>query len=133
MRSLGEWVLALGVIWLALKVGMPLVRGLEPVPSGTYALVESALPALPSGVPSAAQAVPLLILDSGFEIHLGMTERDVRTRQLVRLSVGAPQEEPGVLGRRAVLSFRAGPSRFWLVLDRTEAGREREVTGIYVR
>jgi hypothetical protein len=133
MRSLAEWVLALGVIWLALWLGLPVVRRLAPVPSGTYALVESTLPGLPSGVPSGAQGFPLLILDGGIEVRLGMTEREVRTRPLARLSIGAPLAEPGVLGERAILPFRSGPSRFWVVLDRTEVGREREVTGIYVR
>jgi hypothetical protein len=132
MRSLAEWVLSLsvvgGLIWLAL----PVVRGLAPLPGGTI-LVESALPALPPGVPAGADSVSFLILDGDRVIRLGMDEHALRTGSYQLYTAGPAASEPGVLGERTVLPFRAGPSRFWVVLDRTGPDRDREVTAIYIR
>jgi len=133
MRSLAEWVLALGIMWLVVWLGSPLVRRLAPLSPGTFTLVESALPALPAGVPAGAETVPLLILEGEAVIRLGMSEGEVRAPRFTRFTAGPPLSEPGVLGDRAILPFRSGPSRFWVVLDRTAVGREREVTAVYVR
>jgi hypothetical protein len=133
MRSLAEWGLALGVLWLAAWLSWPWLRSVAPSSSGTFALVESALPALPTGVPPGAQDVPFLMLDSGVMVRRGMAEPELRGQALSHLAAEAPRSERGVLGERTVLSFSSGPSRFWVVLDRTDAGRDREVTAIYVR
>jgi hypothetical protein len=133
MRSLAEWVLALGVVWAGLWLGWPLVQRLAPPASGTFTLVESALPALPAGVPAGAQNVPFLVLETGSTLQRGMAEARLTAPSFSRHTAGAPITEPGVLGPRTILPLRSGASRFWVVLDRTEAGREREVTAIYVR
>jgi hypothetical protein len=49
-----------------------------------------------------------------------------------RWSVGPATTEPGVIDERLVLPYRADSTRFWVVLDRTEMGKERQVTGIYL-
>jgi hypothetical protein len=133
MRSLAEWVLALGVVWAGMWLGWPLVQRLAPPASGTFTLVESALPALPAGVPAGAESVPFLVLETGSMLQRGMAEARLTRPPFSRYGAGAPITEPGVLGPRTILPFRSGASRFWVVLDRTEAGREREVTAIYVR
>ena len=133
MRSLTEWALALGVLWLVAWVSWPMLRGFAPAPSGTFALVESALPALPVGVPAGAESVPFIMLNSGLMVRRGMAETELHSSALDPYSAGAPLSEQGVLGERTVLPFKFGPSRFWAVVDRTEVGREREVTAIYVK
>jgi hypothetical protein len=133
MRSLAEWIVALslfaGVMWL----GLPMVRRWMPAPASTVTLVESELPALPDGVPSGAQSVPFLMLESGQAIRLGMGEGAVKRRDLVQATAGPPAFEPGVFDQRLILPFRDGRSRFWVVLEKTGPDREREVTAIYVR
>ena len=133
MRSLAEWVLALGVLLGAVWVGGPVVQRLAPPGSTSVTLVESALPNLPGDVPGDAQSVPLLILLDGGEVRLGMTEKAFSARPFSRLTAGPVAIEKGVIDDRLVLPFRSGSSRFWVVLDRTEAGHERLVTAIYVR
>ena len=92
-----------------------------------------ALPALPDGVPSGSQSVPFLMLENGVAVRLGMAEREVKSRSLARATAGPPAVEPGVFDQRITLPFRDGRSRFWVVLEKTGPGREREVTAIYVR
>lgn len=133
MRSVAEWALALGLLWLVAWAGRPLLRSLGPAPSGTFAQVESPLPALPAGVPIGAESVPFVMLDSGVTVRRGMPETELHGSALATFAAGAPVSGPGVLGERTVLPFRSGPSRFWVVVDRTEVGREREVTAIYVK
>ena len=133
MRSLIEWMVALALVGSVIWAGLPFVRGLAPLPAGTFTLVESTFPALPSGVPTGAQSVSFLILADGIELRLGMREAEVRSRQMIRLTAGTPASEPGILGERTTLPFRSGQSRFWVVLDHTDTGRQREVTAIYVR
>jgi hypothetical protein len=133
MRSLAEWVLALGVLTGAAWVAGPVVRRLAPLGSSSVTLVESALPDLPGDVPDDAQSVPLLMLLDGGEVRLGMSEEAFGARPFSRLRDGPVAVEKGVIDERRVLPFRSGRSRFWVVLDRTEAGRERLVTAIYVR
>ena len=133
MRSLAEWVLALGVLAGVVWVGGPVVQRLAPLGSTSVTLVESALPDLPGDVPGDAQSVPLLILLDGGEVRLGMTEKAFSARPFSRLTAGPVAIEKGVIDDRLVLPFRSGSSRFWVVLDRTEAGQERLVTAIYVR
>ena len=133
MRSLAEWVLALGVLAGVVWVGGPVVQRLAPLGSTSVTLVESALPDLPGDVPGDAQSVPLLMLLDGGEVRLGMTEKAFSARPFSRLTAGPVAIEKGVIDDRLVLPFRSGSSRFWVVLDRTEAGQERLVTAIYVR
>ena len=133
MRSLAEWVVALGVLVGAVWVGGPFVERLAPPGATSVTLVESALPRLPGGVPDGAESVPLLVLLDGSEIRLGMNEQTFHARAFSRLSAGPIDIEKGVIDERMVLPFRTGHSRFWVVLDRTEAGRERSVTAIYVK
>ena len=133
MRSLVEWVVALGVFTGAIWLVLPALREWAPLPTGTVTLVESSLPALPGGVPAGAESVPLLMLESGQAIRLGMPEAEVKAHALTRLRAGPPTLEPGVIDERLILPFRDGRSRFWVVLDKTEPGRAREVTAIYVR
>ena len=133
MRSVLEWVLALGVLVGAVWVGGPVVQRLAPPGSTSVTLVESALPDLPGDVPDDAQSVPLLLLLDGSEVRLGMSEQAFHGRPFSRLIAGPVAVEKGVIDDRMVLPFRMGRSRFWVVLDRTEPGRERRVTAIYVK
>jgi hypothetical protein len=95
--------------------------------------VESALPDLPGDVPDDAQSVPLLMLLDGSEVKLGMSEQALKGRPFSHLTAGPAAIERGVIDDRLVVPYRTGRSRFWVVLDRTEAGRERLVTAIYVK
>jgi len=133
MRSMVEWMMALGVMAGAMWAGAPVVQRLAPWRSSSVTLVESALPDLPGDVPDGAQSVPLLMLLDGSAVRLGMPEKAVLSGPLSRWASGPPQLEKGVIDERLVLPFRSGPSRFWVVLDRTLPGRERSVTAIYVR
>jgi hypothetical protein len=132
MRSAAEWLVALALVWLGFWVALPWLRSLAPAPEAAVTLVESALPDLPSGVPLGAESVPVLILDDGLTIRVGMAEQDLRARTFAGLVAAPARAEAGVLGPRTVLPLRSGGSRFWVVLDRTAVGREREVTAIYV-
>ncbi|MEZ5286986.1 MAG: hypothetical protein R2712_19705 [Vicinamibacterales bacterium] len=133
MRSLTEWLLALvvlaGVVW----VGGPVMRRWVPVPTGTVTLVESELPALPTGVPAGSASEPLVILPDGAEVRVGMSEAAVQASSLHEYQAGTPIVEPGVIGNRVILPYRAGRTAFWVVLDRVERGRDPRVTAIYVR
>lgn len=133
MRSLAEWIVALGLFAGVIWLGLPMVRPWIPLPASTVTLVESALPALPEGVPSGAQSVPFLMLENGVAIRLGMPERDIKGRSLARAAAGRPAVEAGVFDQRLILPFRDGRTRFWIVLEKTGPDREREVTAIYVR
>lgn len=133
MRSLAEWALALGIMGGVIWLGLPLVRRMAPPASTAVTLVESPLPALPGGVPPGASPVPILMFEDGSSIRVGMPERELRARPLARWMAGPAHTEKGVIGERAVVPFQVAASRFWVVLDRTEPGREREVTAIYVR
>lgn len=133
MRSLAEWIVALGLFTGAIWLGLPMVRQWMPAPSGSVTLVESALPALPDGVPAGAQNVPFLMLANGLSVRLGMAEREITGRALAGAAAGPAEFEPGVFDQRLILPFRAGRSRFWVVLEKTGPAREREVTAIYVR
>ena len=86
MRSLAEWVLALGVLAGAVWVGGPVVQRLAPPGSTSVTLVESALPDLPGDVPDDAESVPLLMLLDGGEVRLGMSEAAFSARPFSRLT-----------------------------------------------
>ena len=133
MRSLLEWLLALGVLAAAVWVAGPTVGRLIPPLPATVTLVESELPALPAGVPAGATSAPLVILFDGSEVRLGMTENDLLSGPISRFAVGSPVVERGVIGDRAILSFQADRLLFWVVLDRIAKDRERQVTAIYLR
>lgn len=133
MRSLAEWIVALGLFAGVIWLGLPMVRPWMPAPASTVTLVESALPGLPDGVPGGSQSVPFLMLENGVSIRVGMSEREVNSRGLARASAGEPVVEAGVFGERLILPFHSGRSRFWVVLEKTGPDREREVTAIYVR
>ena len=133
MRSLAEWVVALAVFGSVVWLVMPVVRHLAPLPSGMVTLVESQLPGTPGGVPGDAKSVPILMLDNGFELRLGMDEHVLDVQPLMRLTAGTPAAEAGVYDERLVVPFRSGPSRFWIVLERTQPGAGRQITAIYVR
>lgn len=132
MRSFAEWVVALGVLGGAAWAGAPYVQRWLPEMSSTVTLVESALPALPTGVPPGAESVPFLVLLDGTEIHPGMSESELRSLGVARWTTGPAIAEAGVIGQRHILPCRAGGTRFWVVLDRTEKGKERSVTAIYL-
>src|SRR4051812_41244127 len=93
MRSLAEWGLALGALWLAAWLSWPWLRTLAPSASGTFTLVESALPALPSGVPPGAEDVPFLMLGSGVVVRRGMAEPELSSQPLAQLAADAPRSE----------------------------------------
>jgi len=133
MRSLVEWIVALGVMAGIVWTGAPVAQRLAPWRTSSVTLVESALPDLPGDVPDEAQSVPLLMLLDGTAVRLGMSERTLLSRKLSRWAAGPPEMEQGVLDQRMVLPFRSGQTRFWVVLDRTHSDRERLVTAIYVR
>jgi hypothetical protein len=100
--------------------------------SSSVTLVESALPALPAGVPPGAESVPFLMLIDGAEIRLGMAESELKERGVSRWATGRGTAEAGIFDERLILPYRAAGTRFWVVLDRTEVGRERQVTAIYL-
>jgi len=133
MRSLSEWLLALGILAGVVWAGGPVLRRVAPLPAGNVTLVESDLPALPDGVPQGASNVPLVILLDGTEVRVGMSEQDLMVPALSRWSAGASTVEKGVIGDRIITPYRSGPLSFWIVLDRIDESREREVTAIYVR
>jgi len=133
MRSLAEWLAALGVLAGTAWIGVPLLRQLTPLASTTVTLVESSLPELPRGVPAGAQSVPFLILLDGTAVRLGMAETVVLARPFSRWAAGPAVAAEGVFDRQMIRPFQSGSTRFWLVLDRTARGREREVTAIFVR
>lgn len=133
MRSVVEWIVALGLFAGAIWLGLPWVRQLAPLPTGTVTLVESALPALPGGVPSGAESVPFVMLENGLVIRVGLAEGELKSQAMARLTAGPPTLEPGVIDQRVILPLRAGRSRFWVVLDKIGPQRDREVTAIYVR
>jgi hypothetical protein len=65
-------------------------------------------------------------------VRLGMTENALTAQPVSQWAAGPRAIEKGIIDDRLVLPFRSGNSRFWVVLDRTEAGHERRVTAIYV-
>ena len=73
------------------------------------------------------------MLDASLTVRRGMPETELHGSALASFAAGPPLSEPGVLGERTVMPFRSGTSQFWVVVDRTEVGREREVTAIYVK
>ena len=135
MRSFAEWVVALGVLGGAVWVGGPFVGRWLPLVPSSVTMVESALPGLPSGVPPGAESVPFLMLLDGPEIRLDMAEGELSELMAdgrSRWTAGPAIAEAGVLDQRLILPCRAGRTRFWVVLDRTEVGQERRVTAIYL-
>jgi hypothetical protein len=132
MRSVAEWVLALGVLGGAAWVGTPLVRRWMPPLPSSVTLVESALPALPAGVPAGAESVPFLMLADDAVVRLGMDEGQLEDSRISQWSAGSAAAEEGVIDQRLILPYRSSGTRFWVVLDRTEVGKERQVTAIYV-
>jgi hypothetical protein len=132
MRSFAEWLLAMGVLSGVVWVGTPLVQRLAPLGSSSVVSVQSALPDFPGHVPERAQSVPMLMLEDGAVVRLGMAEAEIRGAVLARWVDGPAISEEGVLDNRSVVPFKAGNTRFWVVLDRTEMGQDRRVTGIYV-
>jgi hypothetical protein len=132
MRSFAEWLLAMGVLSGVVWVGTPLVQRLAPLGSSSVVSVQSALPDFPGHVPERAQSVPMLMLEDGAVVRLGMAEAEIRGAVLARWVDGPAISEEGVLDDRSVVPFKAGNTRFWVVLDRTEMGQDRRVTGIYV-
>ncbi|MDH4062912.1 MAG: hypothetical protein OEW19_00825 [Acidobacteriota bacterium] len=135
MRSLLEWLLALVVLAGVVRVAGPVFGRLFPLSPGPapVTLVESALPDLPTGVPAGAESAPLMILVDGTEVRLGMTEEELRTGPLSQWMAGPAVVEKGVIGERVILPFRSDRTRFWVVVDRIDTDRAREVTAIYVR
>lgn len=132
MRSVAEWLIAIGVLGVTAWVGAPLVLQWLPQMSSSVTLVESALPALPLGVPPGAQSVPFLMLLDDAEIRLGMAESELKEESVSRWAAGPASTEAGVIDDRLILPYRTAGTRFWVVLDRTEAGKERQVTAIYL-
>ncbi len=133
MRSLAEWVIALGVLAGMVRVVVPLVRQWTPLGSATVTLVESSLPSVPPGIPASAQPVPFLILLDGTSVRLGMPESALAAPPFPRLIVAPSVAVAGVFDSRLIRAFQSGSTRFWVVLDRMAPGQDREVTGIYVR
>lgn len=133
MRSLLEWVLAVGLLAAVVWAGAPVVQRLIPAPPGTVTLVQSALPDLPEGVPAGAESAPLVILPDGTEFRVGMTEPELAATPAARWASGEPLVRKGIFGDRVIRPYQAGRTAFWVVLDRIEPRGERQVTAIYVR
>lgn len=132
MRSVAEWLFALGILGAVAWVGSPLILQWIPQMSSSVTLVESALPALPLGVPPGAASVPFLVLLDGAEIRRGMAEHELRDSGVAQWAAGSATTEPGVIDERLIFPYRAAGTRFWVVLDRIEAGKPRQVTAIYL-
>jgi hypothetical protein len=127
-----EWLLALGVLALALWLGAPLLQWWRPGTADPVTLVESATPELPQGVPAGVDSVPILMLADGETIRVGTPEPELETALPDRWLIGPRITEAGIFGDRHVLSYRVGRTRFWVILDHTSPQEERRVTAIYV-
>lgn len=133
MRSLLEWLLALGVLAGAAWLAAPVVLQWLPVRDAPITLVESATPALPQGVPGSAESMPFVMLPDGAVVRVGTEEKSVRRILPERWRAGDRVTEEGVFGDRYIVGYRIDQSRFWIVLERTAPNAERRVTAIYVQ
>ncbi len=133
MRSLLEWLLALGVLAGAVWLAAPVVLQWLPVTQAPVTLVESASPAMPTGVPNSAEGTAFVMLPDGAVVRVGADERSVRRILPERWQVGERVTEQGVYGERHIIGYRIDQSRFWITLERTAPNTERRVTAIYVQ
>jgi hypothetical protein len=133
MRSMLEWLLALGVLAAAIWLGVPLLRRWLPGLEDPVTLVESVTPGLPGGVPLGAVSVPLLILPDGATVRIGLSESALEAALPARWLAGPRLTEAGVIGERHVVPYQVDRSRFWVILDQTSPRADRSVTAIYVQ
>jgi hypothetical protein len=132
MRSVLEWLLALGVLAMVLWLSAPIIRWWLPGSADPVTLVESAPPALPGGVPAGAASVPFLMLPDGAVVRIGAPEAELSVLLPDRWLAGPRLTEAGVLGDRHVLPYQVDRTRFWVILDRTAVHEGPRVTAIYV-
>ncbi len=132
MRSVLEWLLALGVLAAVVWVVAPVVIRWLPLVDDPITLVESASPAMPRGIPDSAESMPFLMLPDGTVVRVGAEERTLRP-VIARWLASAPETEDGVFGERHIAAYRIENSRFWVIFERTAPNTERRVTAIYVQ
>ena len=132
MRSLIEWLVALGVLPGAIWLVAPVVVQWLPVGDTPITLVESATPRLPRGIPDSADNVPFVMLPDGAVVRVGADEKSVHRILPERWRAGDQVTEKGVFGDRHIVGYRIDQSRVWVVLERTSPDTERRITAIYV-
>jgi hypothetical protein len=132
VRSLIEWLVALGVLAGAIWLVAPVALRWLPVGDTPITLVESATPRLPRGIPDSADSVPFVMLPDGAVVRVGADEKSIRRILPERWRSGDQVTEEGVFGDRHIMGYRIDQSRVWVVLERTSPNTERRITAIYV-
>ena len=132
MRSLLEWLVALGLLAGAVWLVAPVVLQWLPVGDAPITLVESASPEMPRGIPETAASMPFVMLPDGAVVRIGADEKSVGRILPERWRAGERVTEKSVFGDRHIDGYRIDESRFWIVLERTSPNTERRVTAIYV-
>lgn len=129
LRSIVEWAIAAALLvslgWFSSDLaGSWMAR--------RTTLVRDAMAEPPSGVPTGATSVPLLLLLDGREIRTGQTHAEIQMLLGARLAVGEPHRSPGVLGDRITQAYTDNGTRFFITTERMEPGGPVRVTGIYL-
>jgi hypothetical protein len=129
LRSVVEWGIAaavlLGLGWFSFDIARTwIARTAEPE--------VGAIVGVPAGVPPGATSVPLLMLLDGREIRTGMTQADLNAVLGAKRAVGEPHRSEGAHGERVTRAYVESGTRFFITIERAEAGGPMRVAGIYL-
>ena len=129
--SIVEWLLAaagiIGVLWAAASWVRPYVDPALDTHTDVFAGE-----AVPEGVPSGAVSTPLLVLEDGLEVRVGMSEQELAEAVKHCEPLGQPQVSAGAYGRRTLRAFAHQRTRFYVVSESTEPDGPVRVSGVFV-
>ncbi len=132
LGSVLEWLIAATFLLATVAVATLIVRELRSAPPAAAPL-EAPVATLPTGVPTRAISVPVLLLLDGKEVRVGQTINDV-SRELGReAEVGRQQSDRGALGERLTRFYEHNGTRFVLVFEPFERNGVLRVAGIYLQ
>lgn len=127
-----EWLIAAIFLLATVAVATLIVRELRTAPRAA-APPDMPVASLPTGVPTRAISVPVLLLLDGKQVRIGQSVDDV-SRELGRAAeIGKQQADRGALGERLTRFYDHNGTRFVLVFEPFERNGALRVAGIYLQ
>lgn len=133
--SILEWLLAAVFIAAAVVVGSSVItefRTVRPVVP-VIASEAAVYPEAPSGIPSRAVSVPLLLLGNGREVRLGDPASEVAARLGTAVRVLSESLERSAVRERLTRFYSDVGVQFVVVFEALERNAEPRVAAIYLR
>ena len=135
-ESILEWAVAAASIVAMLALGSMAVREFRTVSAVMPVIAREAPPApappTPSGVPSGAVSVPVLLLSDGQEVRVGESLSQIAERLGRQAEAGLQSIERGSIGERLTRFYEHAGTRFVLVFEPFERDAEPRIAAIFL-